>query len=655
MADSDEFVVCISPGSVPAQYSVRATAGEGGEGGEAYSSFGSDLPRLSDLAAQLAGRPLQMPQRALDLAKKIGAGLFDQLFAGDTKRLYDRALGAAGLDHGLRIDLNLTAVPELMDLPWEFLNDGMDYIALRAAIVRQLGVPRQVRPFQVEERIRMLVVAGPAPRPYESLDITRETTGIINSVGELKNSGRVEIVLAPPVLSEVQRHLSNGQFHILHFIGHGDRDPGSDESTLVFVDHRGDPDLVTGSDLGTILGRHTSLQLVLLNACEGARTDYHDPFKGVASALVKAGISVVVAMQNAITDGAASDFAGTFYEKLIAMGLPYDDALLSARNTLFAGERRLLEWATPVLFSRAKNGRIFALPQGDFPPLEPTPAAQLAPVAASPAVPPVLKPLKLSAPMPEELDAITSLLQSHKPAKPGEPEVPPRKLRLPEPGQQKEGAQTFSRFGLTMRPEEPPAGGQPKAEEPKAKEPKDAAPLPLWDQVISGDDPPKQDRPRTSSRSGYVDLGPPKLPQNSDAVQNQAQPAPPQPAFSQPVFPQPVLPQPVVAPLQQVLCGNWTVELRAPQYGVMTMTLTLIALPSGQWQFEGYVWGAPVMVRGIWQAYGNQLDLRGTRMISGPFPQQYPYGVLITFGSWNNQQLAGVTTAGENVFWNRQG
>ena len=70
MAGNDEFVVCISRGSVPAQYSVRATAGEGGAGGEAHSSFGSDLPRLTDLAAQLARRPLEMPRRALDLAQR---------------------------------------------------------------------------------------------------------------------------------------------------------------------------------------------------------------------------------------------------------------------------------------------------------------------------------------------------------------------------------------------------------------------------------------------------------------------------------------------------------------------------------------------------------------------------------------------------------
>ena len=52
MGDNDEFVVCISPGSASAAYSVQATSRKGAE---AYSSFGSDLPRLSDLAAQLAG------------------------------------------------------------------------------------------------------------------------------------------------------------------------------------------------------------------------------------------------------------------------------------------------------------------------------------------------------------------------------------------------------------------------------------------------------------------------------------------------------------------------------------------------------------------------------------------------------------------------
>lgn len=99
-----------------------------------------------------------------------------------------------------------------------------------------------------------------------------------------------------------------------------------------------------------------------------------------------------------------------------------------------------------MLFSRTKNGQIFKLPQEHFPPLEPTPAAQLAPVAASPAGQP--------APASGEADVIRRLLQSPTP-----PEPKLRKLKLPEPG--KEAVQTFAGFGLTLQPEVPPAGGQP--------------------------------------------------------------------------------------------------------------------------------------------------------------------------------------------------
>ena len=219
----------------------------------------------------------------------------------------------------------------------------------------KLGVPRPVRPFKVKEKIRMLVVAGPAPRPYDSLDITGEITRIIDSVQELKNSGRVEIVVARPILSEVEHLLSNEP--IPYPALHRPRGPRRGRATSPRSSSWPTASLTwcQAQSLGTILGRYTSLQLVLLNACEGARTDYRDPFKGVASALVKAGISVVVAMQGAIRDGAASNFAGAFYEKLIAMAMPYDDALLSARRNLFAADRKYLEWATPVLFSRTKN------------------------------------------------------------------------------------------------------------------------------------------------------------------------------------------------------------------------------------------------------------------------------------------------------------
>ena len=109
--------------------------------------------------------------------------------------------------------------------------------------------------------------------------------------------------------------------------------------------------------LGMLLHDHDSLRLAILNACEGARTSRQDPFAGSAQSLVQQGIPAVIAMQFEIADDVASTFAHEFYGAL-ADGLPIDAAVTEARKAIFAGGREI-EWATPVLYLRAPDGRIF--------------------------------------------------------------------------------------------------------------------------------------------------------------------------------------------------------------------------------------------------------------------------------------------------------
>ena len=102
---------------------------------------------------------------------------------------------------------------------------------------------------------------------------------------------------------------------------------------------------------------HRSLRLVVLNACEGARSARDDPFGGVAQALVRQGIPAVIAMQFEISDPAALVFSQSFYQA-IADGLPVDVAMVEARMAMFA-EGHEVEWATPVLYLRSPDGRVF--------------------------------------------------------------------------------------------------------------------------------------------------------------------------------------------------------------------------------------------------------------------------------------------------------
>ena len=106
---------------------------------------------------------------------------------------------------------------------------------------------------------------------------------------------------------------------------------------------------------------HRSLRLVVLNACEGARSAGDDPLGGVAQALVRQGIPAVIAMQFEISDPAALVFSKSFYQAL-ADGLPVDVAMVEARMAMFA-EGHEVEWATPVLYLRSPDGRVFTMGQ----------------------------------------------------------------------------------------------------------------------------------------------------------------------------------------------------------------------------------------------------------------------------------------------------
>ena len=86
-------------------------------------------------------------------ARSFGGGLFKALFQGPVQELYRDALGhARGEDRGVRITLCLSGSPELIDVPWEYLFDEPDFLAVSAftPVVRYLDLPRAHRPLLVE-------------------------------------------------------------------------------------------------------------------------------------------------------------------------------------------------------------------------------------------------------------------------------------------------------------------------------------------------------------------------------------------------------------------------------------------------------------------------------------------------------------------------
>jgi hypothetical protein len=312
------------------------------------------------------GRPRRVVRRvdAPETAaiKSFGGQLYRALFHDELEVNLLRSLSQAAANRvGLRLRLRLSDTPELAELPWEYLYDltRNKFLALsdRTPLVRFLAVPDPPRPLLVSPPLRVLVMIA-SPSDYPRLDVEQEWRKLSDALGRLERAGHVRLErLEAATLAELRRLLRRADWHVFHFIGHGGFDQDTQDGVLVLEDQTGRGSQVSGQDLGVLLNDHDSLRLVVLNACEGARADPSDPFAGTAQSLLQQGVPAVVAMQFEITDPAAISFAHELYAA-VGDGYPLDAALAEARKAIWADGNKI-EWATPVLYLRAPDGRIF--------------------------------------------------------------------------------------------------------------------------------------------------------------------------------------------------------------------------------------------------------------------------------------------------------
>ncbi len=299
--------------------------------------------------------------RPEDVAKVFGARLFDALIVGGVRELLRTSQARAEAQAmGLRVRLRFDDVAELAGLPWEYLYDteAQRYLDLTAdtALVRYLELKQGIEPLEVDPPLRVLVVIADTP---PALDVEAEWQKLKTALQNVVKSRKVAVErLEPATLGELRERLRSRDYHVLHFIGHGDFDdaPGGG-GALMFEGEDGGSARVSGEKLAVTLADHDSLRLAVLNACEGARGGLDGPHAGVAQHLLGQGVPAALAMQFPISDKAAIEFASTFYDA-IAKDYSIEAAVGEARKAIY-GQDHGLEWGTPVLFSRSPDGHLW--------------------------------------------------------------------------------------------------------------------------------------------------------------------------------------------------------------------------------------------------------------------------------------------------------
>jgi small GTP-binding protein len=337
---------------VTAAREIRASSAQGDEWGE----LRLDMSRI-----KLALSLIEKRQTDADLLKNLGGELHQALFPNKVHGHW-RATKAGAEAAGSSVRLRLIfEAPELAALPWELLYDESTNTFLandtQTAFSRYIDVPLSKRDLANASRPLkiLLVISGPTNLP--KLDAAGEEALIREALAAHIAAGNIELdVVREATIRNLTQQLRVKQYDVLHFIGHGDFE--NNRGVMALVDAGGKARWLDEEAFANLFLGNRSLGLIILNSCKGASSSSYRAMAGVAPNLVRRGLPAVVAMQYSILDSTAKQFADEFYRTL-ALGWPVDAAVQTTRNAISI-EVGLdqPDFATPVLYMRAKDGVI---------------------------------------------------------------------------------------------------------------------------------------------------------------------------------------------------------------------------------------------------------------------------------------------------------
>jgi hypothetical protein len=339
-----------------------------GSGGEDRDSLRLpiDEPDFKTLIDRLA--QLDVDEAVL---LSIGTTLFRALFDGKIGQVYASSRALLAENEALVLRLRIAGTePEIAALPWEFLvdPDRGPLAMIDAPIVRYLPQTTPLPSLHTTLPLKVLLTSAHTPPPVAVEREIQEVEAALRGLGD-----KVQITVEPHLTSARFRELLQQEPHIWHFVGHGGLAKDGQTAQLLFEDVQGDPDPVTAMELNILLNR-SGLRLVVLNACDSAKLST-DTFRSIAPALIRAQIPAVIAQQFKATTESTRAFVSDFYRSL-ARGLPLDACMTEGRKAVMdAAGLGQPDWGIPVLYTRAKDGRLFELPEVAAPtPVQPAPA-----------------------------------------------------------------------------------------------------------------------------------------------------------------------------------------------------------------------------------------------------------------------------------------
>lgn len=233
------------------------------------------------------------------------------------------------------------------DTPWELLHDGNEFLCLKIPVAREIqesAIYAEISP--KTQQFKALIIGD----PNNNLPSARDEAYFIEKLLKKVNIN-VQVLLGQDdvTLENISLKLSNTEYDIIHFAGHGYFDftsPASGGLRLGNV-------VLSVNELERSLTGHP---FVFINACEGAQTktvslgSHGKIIDGVATALLKSGAIGCLSPLWPVDDTLAKEFALKFYEEALSNARPIGESVRLARIALKERDEAPDFWASWVLY-----------------------------------------------------------------------------------------------------------------------------------------------------------------------------------------------------------------------------------------------------------------------------------------------------------------
>jgi len=250
----------------------------------------------------------------------------------------------------VRIDhLWLEIDESLLEIPWELMHDGDDFICLKYAVGRRIltGQVYEAKPPRILKKPHFLLVGDPSE---ELPDAKKEIQLLAKHLEKLPNVEVTALSGSEITKLDFLQMLSEGKYDCIHFAGHaGFNVERPDESYLKFNDA-----LCYAYETKRLVNEENPPEIVFVNACSSAKeagqTAYEKEIGGLAKAFLFKGSMGYIGALWPVHDEAVARLSVSFYTKLVS-GVSVGEALRQARRESYLEHKgKEIAWASFTLY-----------------------------------------------------------------------------------------------------------------------------------------------------------------------------------------------------------------------------------------------------------------------------------------------------------------